>query len=142
VEGRPARLVDLGYFRVLIWEQRGLRVTAVGTVPTGTLLNVAGQIAAGREQALVQDVSTKIQSDPATVRKLRGEGLTFPEVARTIVLSQRLGTDLATTVRFVRGSLTAADLAGKLGMRPEALMRTVEQAAGETKGVPALKSPR
>jgi outer membrane lipoprotein-sorting protein len=142
VEGRQARLVDLGYFRVLIWEQRGLRVTAVGTVPTETLLNVAGHIAAGREQALVQDVSTKIQSDPATVRKLRGEGLTFPEVARTIVLSQRLGTDLPTTVRFVRGSLTAADLARKLGMRPEALMKTVEQAAGETKGVPALKSPR
>jgi outer membrane lipoprotein-sorting protein len=142
VEGRQARLVDLGYFRVLIWEQRGLRVTAVGTVPTETLLNVAGHIAAGREQALVQDVSTKIQSDPATVRKLRGEGLTFPEVARTIVLSQRLGTDLPTTVRFVRGSLTAVDLARKLGMRPEALMKTVEQAAGETKGVPALKSPR
>jgi outer membrane lipoprotein-sorting protein len=142
VEGRPARLVDLGYFRVLIWEQRGLRVTAVGTVPTETLLNVAGQIAAGREQALVQDVSTKIQSDPATVRKLRGEGLTFPEVARTIVLAQRLGTDLPTTVRFVRGSLTAADLAGKLGMRPEVLMKTVEQASRETKGVPALKSPR
>jgi outer membrane lipoprotein-sorting protein len=142
VEGRQARLVDLGYFRVLIWEQRGLRVTAVGTVPTETLLNVAGHIAAGREQALVQDVSTKIQSDPATVRKLRGEGLTFPEVARTIVLSQRLGTDLPTTVRFVRGSLTAIDLARKLGMRPEALMKTVEQAAGETKGVPALKSPR
>jgi len=142
VEGQPARLVDLGYFRVLIWEQRGLRVTAVGTVPTETLLTVAGHIAAGREQALVQDVSTMIQSDPTTVRKLRGEGLTFPEVARTIVLSQRLGTDLPTTVRFVRGSLTATDLAGKLGMRPEALQKMVEQAAGDIKGVPALKPPR
>jgi len=142
VEGQPARLVDLGYFRVLIWEQRGLRVTAVGTVPTETLLTVAGHIAAGREQALVQDVSTMIQSDPTTVRKLRGEGLTFPEVARTIVLSQRLGTDLPTTVRFVRGSLTATDLAGKLGMRPEALQKMVEQAAGDIKGVPALKHPR
>ncbi len=142
VEGRPARLVDLGYFRVLIWEQRGLRVTAVGTAPTETLLTVAGQIAAGREQALVQDVSTRIQSDPTTIRKLRGEGLTFPEVARTIVLSQRLGTDLPTTVRFVRGSMTATDLAGKLGVRPETLQKTVEQAAGELKGIPALKPPR
>ncbi len=137
VEGQPARLVDLGYFRVLIWEQRGLRVTAVGTVPTETLLTVAGQIAAGREQAMVQDVSTRIQSDPATVRKLRGEGLTFPEVARTILLTQRLGTDLTTTVRFVRGSLTATDLAGKLGIPLEALQKTVEQAVGETPGVPA-----
>ena len=136
VEGQPARLVDLGYFRVLIWEQRGLRVTAVGTVPTETLLTVAGQIAAGREQAMVQDVSTMIQSDPTTVRKLRGEGLTFPEVARTILLTQRLGTDLSTTVRFVRGSLSATDLAGKLGMRPEALQQTVEQAVRETAGVP------
>jgi hypothetical protein len=136
VEGQPARLVDLGYFRVLIWEQRGLRVTAVATVPTETLLTVAGQIAAGREQALVQDMSTKIQSDPATVRKLRGEGLTFPEVARTIMLSQRLGIDLTTTVRFVRGSLTATDLAGRLGMSPEVLQKTVEQAVRETPGVP------
>jgi outer membrane lipoprotein-sorting protein len=140
VEGQPARLVDLGYFRVLIWEQRGLRVTAVGTVPTETLRTVASQIAAGREQALIQDVSTRIQSDPTTVRRLRGEGLTFPEVARTIVLAQRLGTDLPTTVRFVRGSLTATDLAGQLGMRPEALQRTVQQAAGETPRVPALST--
>jgi outer membrane lipoprotein-sorting protein len=138
VGGQPARLVDLGYFRVLIWEQRGLRVTAVGTVPTETLLLVAGHIAAGQEQALVQDVSARIQSDPMTVRKLRGEGLTFPEVARTILLSQRLGTDLSTTVRFVRGSLTTTDLAGRLGMRPEALQKTVEQAVRETTGVPAL----
>jgi len=87
-------------------------------------------------------IRDRIQSDPTTVRKLRGEGLTFPEVARTIVLSQRLGTDLPTTVRFVRGSLTATDLAGKLGMRPEALQKMVEQAAGDSKGVPALKPPR
>src|SRR5205807_1730433 len=67
VEGRPARFVDLGYFRVLIWEQGRLRVTAVGTVPTETMVTAAGQIAAGREQALVQDVSRQIESDPATV---------------------------------------------------------------------------
>ncbi len=142
VGGRPARLVDLGYLRVLIWEARGLRVTAVGTVPTETLMTVAGQIAAGREQALVQDVSSQIQSDPTTIRKLRGEGLTFPEVARTIMLSQRLGTDLPTTVRFVRGSLDATDLAGQLGMRPEALQRTVQRAIGDASGVPALSSTR
>ena len=138
VGDRPARFVDLGYFRVLIWEQHGLRLTAVGTVPTETLTTVAGQIAAGREQALVRDVSDRIRSDPATVRRLRGEGLTFPEVARTIVLSQRLGTDLPTTVRFVRGSLTSADLAGQLGISPQALQEAVKRVIGETPAIPPL----
>jgi len=142
VGGRPARLVDLGYLRVLIWEARGIRVTAVGTVPTETLAIVAGQIAGGREQALVQDVSSRIQTDPATVRTLRGEGLTFSEIARTIMLSQRLGTDLPTTVRFVRGNLSASDLAGQLGMPPEALQRTVLRATNDASGVPALSSAR
>ena len=107
-------------------------------MPTETLTTVAGQIAAGREQALVRDVSDRIKSDPATVRRLRGEGLTFPEVARTIVLSQRLGTDLPTTVRFVRGSLTSADLAAQLGISPKALQEAVQRAAGETRAIPAL----
>ncbi len=138
VGGRPARFVDLGYLRVLIWDARGLRVTAVGTVPTETLATVAGEIAAGREQALVQDVSSRNQTDPATVRRLRGEGLTFPEISRAIVLSQRLGTDLPTTVRFVGGSLTAHDLAGQLGMPPEALERTVRRALSDASGGPTL----
>ncbi len=128
--------MDLGYFRVLIWEQRGLRVTAVGTVPTETLMTVASQIATGREQALVEDVAARLHSDPAIVRKLRGEGLTFPEVARTIVLTRRLGTDLTTTVRFIRGSVTLPDLAARLGVAPDILRRTVEQAAAETSGLP------
>ncbi len=128
VEAQPGRFIDLGYFRVLIWEQRGLRVTAVGTVPTKTLIMVAGQIAAGREQALVRDVSRRAESDPATVRRLRGEGLTFPEITRTLVLAQQLGTDLPTTVRFVRGTLTLNDLAGQLGMRPDVLRRAVHDA--------------
>jgi outer membrane lipoprotein-sorting protein len=142
VDGGPARLVDLGYLRVLIWEQRGLRVTAVGTVSTEILATVAGHIAAGREQALIQDVSRQVKSDPTTVRKLRGEGLTFSEVARTIMLSQRLGADLPTTVRFVRGSVTASDLAGQLGMRPEALQQTVQGAIGDAARVPALSTVR
>ncbi|TMI87576.1 MAG: outer membrane lipoprotein carrier protein LolA [Bacillati bacterium ANGP1] len=144
VGGRPARFVDLGYFRVLIWEQGRLRVTAVGTVPTETMVTAAGQIAAGREQALVQDVSRQIESDPATVQRLRGEGLTFPEVARTVTLAHRLGTDLGTTIRFVRGSLSASDLAGRLGMPQEMLQQTVQQTARETStsSSPFLSSPR
>ena len=142
VAGGPARLMDLGYLRVLIWEQRGLRVTAVGTVPTETLETVAGQIVAGREQAMIQDISRRVWSDPTTVRTLRGEGLTFLEVARSIALSRRLGTDLPTTVRFVRGSMTAGDLAGQLGIRPEALQLTVEGAIGDAGGVPALATGR
>lgn len=136
VEGRPARLVDLGYLRVLIWEQRGLRVTAVGTVPTATLIAVAGQIAMDREQALVDEVAARMRSDANTVRRLRGEGLTFPEVARAIALSRRLGTDLPTTVRFIRGSVTVSELAAKLGTSPESLRSTVEKAAADASGLP------
>jgi outer membrane lipoprotein-sorting protein len=132
------RFVDLGYFRVLIWEQRGLRVTAVGTIPTETLIQVAGQVVAGREQALVHDISQKIDVEPATVRQLRGEGLTFPEITRTVVLAQHLGTDLPTTVRFVRGTLNATDLAGRLGMRPEVLRRAVAEVFSHAQTIPAL----
>lgn len=57
IGSQPGRLVDLGYLRVLIWEQRGLRMTAVGSVPTDTLIAVAGRIAASRERALVPEVS-------------------------------------------------------------------------------------
>lgn len=128
VEAQPGRFIDLGYLRVLIWEQRGLRVTAVGTAPTVTLIAVASQIAAGREQALIRAVSHRAESDPATVRQLRGEGLTFPEITRTLVLAQRLGTNLPTTVRFVRGTLTLEDLARQLGMRPDVLRQTVRDA--------------
>ncbi len=134
VASQPGRFIDLGYFRVLIWEQLSsaksvrLRVTAVGTAPTETLITVAGQIAVGREQALVRDVSRRVETDPSTVRQLRGEGLTFPEITKTLVLSQRLGTDLPTTVRFVRGTLTLRDLARQLGIAPEALRQTVHDA--------------
>ncbi len=128
VDAQPGRFIDLGYFRVLIWEQRGLRVTAVGTVPTETLVAVAGQIAAGREQALVRDVSSGVETDPATVRQLRGQGLTFPEIARTFALRDALGTDLPTTVRFVRGAVTLPELAKKLGIPPDALRQKVRAA--------------
>jgi outer membrane lipoprotein-sorting protein len=141
IQGRPARLVDLGYFRVLIWEQRGIRVTAVGTIPTGTLMTVAGQIAAGREQALVQALAGRLQSDAGTVRRLRGEGLTFPEIARTIVLSQRLGLDVTTTLRFIRGSLTASQLAARLDMPLATFQHVVQQAARDTARSSALPSP-
>jgi len=139
---QPARLVDLGYFRVLIWEQRGLRLTAVGTVPTETLLVVARQLAAGHEQALVTDVSRRVESDPTVVRTLRGEGLTFPEVARALVLSQRLGADPRTTARFVRGTLTISELAGQLRMRPEVLKQAVQDALREAPTVPPALAGR
>jgi len=128
VEAQPGRFIDLGYFRVLIWEQRGLRVTAVGTTPTETLITVASQIAVGREQALVRAVSRRAEIDPGTVRRLRGEGLTFPEITRTLVLAQVLGTDLPTTVRFVKGTLTLRGLAQQMGVRPEVLRQTVRDA--------------
>ncbi len=141
VAAQPARFVDLGYFRVLIWEQRGLRVTAVGTAPTGTLLTVAGQIAAGREQALVSDVSRRVESDPATIRRLRGQGLTFPEIARTLVLAQQLGTDLSTAVRFVHGAITEDELARQLGMQPDALRQTVRAAVQRASTISPVAPP-
>ncbi len=135
---RPGRLVDLGYFRVLIWEQRGLRMTAVGSVPTDTLIAVAGRIAASQEQALVREVSRQIEIEPATVRQLRGEGMTFPEIVRTAVLAQQLGTDLPTIARFVRGTLNARDLARQLGVRPEVLRRTVREVLFHASSIPPL----
>ena len=136
VAAQAGRFVDLGYFRVLIWEQRGLRLTAVGTAPTDTLMAVASRIAAGQEQALVADVSRRVDSDPATVRRLRGEGLTFPEVTRVLVLSRHLGTDLPTTIQFMRGALTVTDLARQLKVRPEVVKQTVQEALDRASTVP------
>jgi outer membrane lipoprotein-sorting protein len=138
VANQPGRFVDLGYFRVLIWEQQGLRLTAVGTAPTDTLIAVASRIVTGQEQALVSDVSRRVDSDPATVRRLRGEGLTFPEVTRALILARHLGTDLPTTIRFMRGSLTVADLAGQLKVRPEVLKRTVQAAMERASAIPPV----
>ncbi len=141
VGASTGRFIDLGYFRVLIWEQHGLRVTAVGTAPTETLLAVAGQIDTAREQALVRDVAHRVESDPATVRQLRGEGLTFPEIARTLVLAHQLGTDLGTTVQFVRGTLALREVAQRLGMRPEALRQTVREAVRRASAISPVVPP-
>jgi outer membrane lipoprotein-sorting protein len=138
VAARPGRFVDLGYFRVLVWEQRGLRLTAVGTAPTDTLITVASRILAGQEQASVRDLSRRIDSDPATVSRLRGEGLTFPEVTRALILSRHLGTDLPTAIRFMRGTLTMTDLAAQLKVRPEVLKRTVEEAMARASAIPPV----
>ena len=138
VRSQPGRFVDLGYFRVLIWEQRGLRITAVGTAPSETLMLVAGQLIAGREQALVTDVSHRAETDPATVRRLRSEGLTFPEIARTFAISHALGTSVDTTVRFVHGNLSISDLARQLGMQPDALRAAVRRAVDTASMTPAL----
>jgi outer membrane lipoprotein-sorting protein len=141
VNGQPGRYIDLGYFRVLIWEQEGLRLTAVGTAPSETLLTVASQIAAGQEDGLVAEIASRTGGDPATIRHLRGEGMTFPEIVRTLVLSRHLGTDLPTAVRFVRGSLTVADLARELRMRPEVLKQVVQEASARAARMTPLVSP-
>ena len=138
VHSQPGRFVDLGYFRVLIWEQRGLRITAVGTAPSETLMLVAGQLIVGGEQALVTDVSRRAETDPATVRRLRSEGLTFPEIARTFAISRALGTSVDTTVRFVHGNLSISDLATQLGVRPDALRAAVRRAVDTASMTPAL----
>jgi outer membrane lipoprotein-sorting protein len=144
VQSQPGRFIDLGYFRVLIWEQRGLRITAVGTAPSDTLMLVAGQLIAGREQALVSDVSQRTAADPAVVRQLRSEGLTFPEIARTLAISRALGTSVDTTVRFVHGTLSITDLATQLRMEPGALRTAVRRAvesASMTPGLPSSSPP-
>lgn len=142
IAASPGQFIDLGYFRVLIWEQRGLRVTAVGTAPTDTLIAVASQLAAGREDALVRDVSQRVEAAPDTVRWLRGQGLTFPEVARALVLKQQLGIDLPTSVRFVRGALTLQDLAAQLKTRPDALRQAVDAATERASRISPIASPR
>ena len=138
VQSQPGRFIDLGYFRVLIWEQRGLRITAVGTAPSETLMLVAGQLIAGHEQALIRDVSRRADTDPAAVRRLRSEGLTFPEIARTFAISRALGTSIDTTVRFVHGSLTVTDLAAQLRMQPDALRAAVRRAVDTASMTPAV----
>ncbi|HEV2359649.1 MAG TPA: sigma-E factor regulatory protein RseB domain-containing protein [bacterium] len=138
VQSQPGRFIDLGYLRVLIWEQRGLRITAVGTAPSETLMLVAGQLIAGREEAMVTDVSLRAAADPAVVRRLRGQGLTFSEIARTLAISHALGTSVDTTVRFVRGSLSVADLAAQLRLQPDALRAAVRRAVDGASMTPAL----
>jgi len=56
VQSQPGRYIDLGYIRVLKWEERALRITAVGTAPSETLMLVAGQLITGREDLTVADV--------------------------------------------------------------------------------------
>ncbi len=135
VGGRPARFVDLGYFRVLIWDQRGLHLTAVGTMPTETLLAIAGQLLSAQEQALAHSVSQQVAVDPGTVNRLRREGLTFPEITRAVVLSQRLGIDVPTAVRFLQGRLSTAQLAHTVGVSPAALQRGVREALEQASSV-------
>jgi outer membrane lipoprotein-sorting protein len=140
VQSQPGRFIDLGYFRVLIWEQGGLRITSVGTAPSNTLMLVAGQFVAGREQALVSDVSRRAAADPAVVRQLRSEGLTFPEITRTLAISHALGTNIETTVRFVHGTLSVSDLAAQLRMESDALRAAVRRAVDAASMTPALPS--
>ncbi len=141
VDAQPGRFIDLGYLRVLIWEQRDLRLTAVGTVPTETLVQVAGQIAAGREQALVRDVSQRLTADPATVRELRGQGLTFPEITRTFALQDALGTDLVTAVRFVRGGVRLQSLARQLHVPLDVLRQEVRDATQRASALSPVHPP-
>jgi outer membrane lipoprotein-sorting protein len=140
VQAQPGRFIDLGYFRVLIWEQRGLRITAVATAPSDTLMLVAGQLIAGREQALVSDVSQRTASDPALVQRLRGQGLTFPEIARVLAISHALGTNVDTSVRFVHGALSVNDLAAQLHMEPAVLRSAVRRAVETASMTPPLSS--
>ncbi|HLW47359.1 MAG TPA: sigma-E factor regulatory protein RseB domain-containing protein [bacterium] len=140
VQSQPGRFIDLGYFRVLIWEQRGLRITAVGTAPSDTLMLVAGQLVAGREQALVSDVSRRGAADPALVRQLRSQGLTFPEIERTLAISRALGTSVDTTVRFVHGALSVTDLAAQLRMQPDVLRAAIRRAVDTASMTPALST--
>jgi outer membrane lipoprotein-sorting protein len=141
VQSQPGRFIDLGYLRVLIWEQRGLRITAVATAPSDTLMLVAGQLIAGREQAMVTDISRLAATDPATVRRLRSEGLTFPEITRSVAIARALGTSVDTSVRFVHGTLSLTDLASQLRMRPDALRAAVRRAVDSASMTPALPAP-
>jgi len=132
---QPARLVDLGYLRVLIWEDRGVHLAAVGTMPAETLLAIAAQLVGQHEQALVRTVSDEVTVAAGTVTQLRSDGLTFPEITRAVVVSRSLGTDVPTAVRFLDGDITALQLAGQLGMTPEALRQNVRDALDRASSV-------
>jgi hypothetical protein len=118
VNGTPGHLLDLGYLRVLTWDQGGVRLTAVGTVSADTLFAIAGHLVGAREDTLVASLARAANVDPSTVTALRRQGLTFPEIARAVTLSRAVGTDVPTAVRYLMGGVTGAQLAGQLGMTP------------------------
>lgn len=43
-----ARILDLGYFRVLLWQSRGMNFAAVGTVPPTVLIALADELSPAR----------------------------------------------------------------------------------------------
>jgi len=142
VGAQTARLVDLGYLRALIWEDRGVHLAAVGTMPAGTLLVIAAQLVGQHEQALVRTVSDEVAVAPGTVTQLRSDGLTFPEITQAVVVSRSLGTDVPTAVHFLEGDITAPQLAQQLGMTPEALRQNVRDALDRASSVgPHLSVP-
>jgi hypothetical protein len=135
-------LVDLGYLRVLTWEQGGLHMTAVGTMPTDTLVAIAGHLVGDQESALVQSVARTAAVDPATVGALRREGLTFPEIVRAVMLSRAVGTDIPTAVRYLTGGVTGTALAGQLDLTESAWKQRVADALDRADSVgPHLTSP-
>ncbi|MDR5709793.1 MAG: sigma-E factor regulatory protein RseB domain-containing protein [Armatimonadota bacterium] len=78
--GLEARLYAFGAFRVLMWEQAGLRFTAVGNVPSAVLLAFAQGTDPGTEadRILALHRATGIPQD--RIEDLRDRGLTFAEI--------------------------------------------------------------
>jgi len=46
--GRSARFLDLGYFRVILWQHGGTNYAVLGNVPGTVLLQAAGEVSAAR----------------------------------------------------------------------------------------------
>ena len=46
--GRSARFLDLGYFRVVLWQQEGINFAVLGTLPGTLLLQAAEELGAAR----------------------------------------------------------------------------------------------
>jgi len=142
VGAASGRLVDLGYLRVLTWEQGGLRLTAVGTMTADALTAIASHLVGDPEPALVQSVAQAAAVDPATVTELRGEGLTFPEIARAVMLSRAVGTDVPTAVRYLAGGIPGTVLAGQLDMTQAVWKQRVADALDRASSVgPHLTAP-
>ena len=128
IGGATARLVDLGYLRVLTWDQAGLHLTAVGTVSSDTLVAIAARLVGANEDALVASVARTVAVDPSTVTALRRQGMTFPEITRAVMLSRAAGTDVRTAVRYLAGGVTGTQMAAQLGMTPAAWKQRVADA--------------
>ncbi|MBI4278016.1 MAG: outer membrane lipoprotein carrier protein LolA [Armatimonadetes bacterium] len=139
VRGRPARLVDAGNVKVLMWEYRDLRITAVGAVPVADLLTLAGEMDEDWERASLSLVGAQTGQPEARVALLRDQGLTFWEVVQVLALSRALRRDPEEVAGAWTPGARGETLAQRLRVPPQQVddvLRQVGPAVDRLHGLP------